>query len=195
MTGHQHMDDARASMRKLTYDDFLLFPDDGQRHELIDGEHYVTPSPNLWHQELSKRLTVELELHLRKHGGGRLFYAPLDCVFTLFDIVEPDLLLVTTDQLHILTEQHVKGVPALVVEILSRGTKKVDEKIKRDLYDRAGVREYWLIDPGAKRIAIHARSQARLRLRHDLLAERSDILTTPLLAGFALALSDYFGAP
>ncbi|MEO8680658.1 MAG: Uma2 family endonuclease [Vicinamibacterales bacterium] len=138
MTGPQHMDDARASTRKLSYQDFLLFPDDGQRHELINGEHYVTPSPNLWHQELSQRLNLELALHLRQYGGGRLFYAPLDCVLTNFDVVEPDLLLVTTDQLHILTEKHVKGAPALVVEILSPGTKKADETIKRDLYDRAG---------------------------------------------------------
>ena len=192
MAGHQHMDDARARARKLSYQDFLLFPDDGQRHELIDGEHYVTPSPNLWHQELSQRLNLELALYLRQHGGGRLFYAPLDCVFSNFDIVEPDLLLVATDQLHILTEKHVKGAPALVVEILSPGTRKVDETIKRDLYDRAGVREYWLVDPKGKRVVVHARQDALLTLQRELSAESGDTLTTAMLPGFALVLAAYF---
>ncbi len=192
MAGHQHIDDARASTRKLRYQDFLLFPDDGQRHELIAGEHYVTPSPNLWHQELLQRLNLELALHLRQHGGGRLFFAPLDCVLTEFDIVEPDLLLVTTDQLHILTEKHVKGAPALVVEILSPGTRKVDETIKRDLYDRAGVREYWLVDPKGKRVVVHARQDALLTLQRELSAESGDTLTTAMLPGFALVLAAYF---
>lgn len=192
MAGHQHTDEARASTRKLTYANFLDFPDDGQRHELIEGEHYVTPSPNLWHQELSKRLTFALESHLREHGGGRLFYAPLDCVFTDFDVVEPDLLLVTADQCHILTEAHVEGAPALVVEILSRGTRKVDETIKRDLYDRAGVREYWTVDPKARRVTVYARQDDRFERRHDLSAEGPDTLTTSLLPGFVLVLADYF---
>ena len=60
MAGHQPLNQALSSTRKLTYDDFLLFPDDGQRHELIEGEHYVTPSPNTRHQILSLRLTESL---------------------------------------------------------------------------------------------------------------------------------------
>lgn len=61
---------AAAQRRRLTYDDFLLFPDDGLRHEIIDGEHYVTPSPHLRHQELVGRLHFEIELYLRRHSGG-----------------------------------------------------------------------------------------------------------------------------
>ena len=77
---------------KLTYDDFLLFPDDGQRHELIDGEHYVTPSPNMKHQAISGNLFFMIRSWLEQHPVGRIFYAPFDVVFTNFDVVEPDLL-------------------------------------------------------------------------------------------------------
>ena len=77
---------------KLTYDDFLLFPDDGKRHELIDGEHYVTPSPNIRHQEISGRLYLSIASWLEVHPVGRVFYAPLDVLFSRFDVVEPDLL-------------------------------------------------------------------------------------------------------
>ncbi len=83
---------------KLTYDDFLLFPDDGQRHELIDGEHYVTPSPNIRHQRISKRLLVLIDVWLQEHPLGEVFYAPLDVRFSMFDVVEPDLLYVSNER-------------------------------------------------------------------------------------------------
>ena len=80
---------------KLTYDDFLLFPDDGKRHELIDGEHYVTPSPNIRHQTILGNLYFLIRTWLEQHPVGRVFMAPLDVVFTQFDVVEPDLLFVS----------------------------------------------------------------------------------------------------
>ena len=185
------MDSARKSDRKLTYDNFLMFPNDGQRHELIDGKHYVTPSPNTRHQQLSLRLTIALSRYLESSPGAELFYAPLDCVFTHFDIVEPDLLLVTADQREIITEKHVRGAPALVVEILSPGTRRVDQQIKRDLYDRVGVREYWVIDPIGNRIGVHRRADdGGLGVAADL--RERDTLTTPLLPGFTLGLRGFF---
>src|SRR5262245_18805626 len=111
-----------AEDSRLTYDDFLLFPDDGKRHEIIDGEHYATPSPNTRHQEIVGRLYFAIESHLRQHRGcGRVFVAPLDVVFTRWDVVEPDLLFVADDQSGILTEKNVQGPPALVIEVLSPG--------------------------------------------------------------------------
>jgi len=77
---------------RLTYDDFVLFPDDGQRHELIDGEHYVTPSPDLKHQAVLGNLHLAIGNWLAQHPLGRVFFAPFDVVFTRFDVVEPDLL-------------------------------------------------------------------------------------------------------
>ena len=81
-----------AQSMKLTYDDFVLFPDDGKRHELIDGEHYVTPSPNTRHQRISGRLHLLIANWLASNPLGEIFYAPFDIVFTTFDVVEPDLL-------------------------------------------------------------------------------------------------------
>jgi len=86
-------DDVRATGPgvKLTYDDFVLFPDDGKRHELIDGEHYVTPSPNTKHQKVSGNLFLLIGTWLEQHRIGQLFFAPFDVVFSQFDVVEPDL--------------------------------------------------------------------------------------------------------
>jgi Uma2 family endonuclease len=77
---------------KLTYDDFVHFPDDGQRHELIDGEHYVTPSPVPKHQRILWNLVAIMGPHLDAHPVGRAYTAPLDVLFSDLDVVEPDLL-------------------------------------------------------------------------------------------------------
>jgi Uma2 family endonuclease len=193
MEARDGADGIATSKAKLTYADFLLFPDDGQRHELIDGEHYVTPSPNIRHQQLSIRLSTELANYLRLHPIGEVFYAPLDCVMSDFDVVEPDLLVVLADQSNILTPQNVRGAPALVVEILSPGTRKVDERIKRDLYERAGVREYWVVDPLANKIRVHRReASGELRMGTVVKADSDDVLRTELLPEFQLPLGDYF---
>ncbi|MGH9386535.1 MAG: Uma2 family endonuclease [Vicinamibacterales bacterium] len=179
---------------RLTYDDFVQFPDDGLRHEIIDGEHYVTPSPNRRHQRLLRRLLFALESYLRLHPGvGEIFVAPFDVVLSHWDIVEPDLLLIANDQQEILTPLHVKGAPALVVEILSPSTRKRDQRLKRELFERQGVREYWMVDPEANRVSIHRRlSEGSFPCVATPSAADRDVLTTPILPGFGLALDELF---
>ena len=182
--------DARDS--RLTYDDYLLFPDDGLRHEIIDGEHYVTPSPNSRHQLLLGRLYFEIELCLRaRPGSGTVFLSPLDVIFTKWDVVEPDLLFIAADQEDILTDKNVQGAPALVVEIASPGTRRRDEQIKRQLFDRGGVREYWIVDPDAHVVRVFRRqSDGALAPMAGL--EQEAVLTTPLLPGLEIRLRDLF---
>jgi len=181
-----------ASARKLTYEDFLSFPDDGQRHELIDGVHYVTPSPATRHQRVSRDLLVALATFLNATGIGEVFAAPFDVVFSNFDIVEPDLLVILADQSEIVTDKHVRGAPAIVVEILSPGTRRRDEGIKRRLYERSGVREYWVIDPDLDSIVVEHLGPDAARAAHPLEAAAGDALTSSLLPGFSLRLLDLF---
>ena len=179
---------------RLTYDDFLLFPDDGKTHEIIDGVHFVTPSPTLRHQVLVGRLYYAIESHLRAHPAlGRVFVARLDVVFTKWDVVEPDLLFVAGDQSGIITERNVQGAPALTIEILSPGTRKTDEQIKRRLFEREGVREYWLVDPERDNVNVFRR-RADGSFPHDATLSRAthDVLTTPLLPGLVIPLQVVF---
>lgn len=179
---------------RLTYQDFLLFPDDGLRHEIIDGEHYVTPSPNLRHQELVLRLAVSLSNHLENRpDGGRVFIAPFDVVFSFHDIVEPDVIFVAPDQLDILTTKNIQGTPAMVVEILSPSTRKRDQQIKQKLYDRMGVHEYWLVDPELNVVSIYRRNaEGSFPLIASPSASGHDTLETPLLPGWSVELSRLF---
>ena len=178
---------------KLTYDDFVRFPDDGLRHELIDGEHYVTPSPNTKHQQVSLSLCLLVGTWLEHHPIGRLFYAPFDVVFTRFDVVEPDLLYLSNERAaDVLTSANVQGVPELVVEIGSPGTRRRDETIKRRLYERAGVSEYWVVDPDLDVVRIYRRDVDGFGRAIELMAEVGDVLTTPLLPGLEMALTRIF---
>jgi Uma2 family endonuclease len=75
--------------RKLTYEDYLLFPEDGNRHEILDGEHFVTAAPNLWHQSIIVELTSWIAPFVRRHRLGRLYVAPADVLLSEHDIVQP----------------------------------------------------------------------------------------------------------
>ena len=178
---------------RLTYDDFVHFPDDGNRHELIDGVHHVAPSPDVRHQVIVVRLVVEIATYLKQHPVGRVFVAPLDVVLSNHDVVEPDVLFVATDQTEMLTEKNVQGPPALVVEVLSPSTRKRDAQAKRRLFERAGVREYWLVDPELDTVQVLRLSlEGKLVRVAELSADDNDTLTTPLLPGCAIALPDLF---
>ena len=179
---------------RLTYDDFVHFPDDGMRHELIDGVHYVTPGPVTRHQLLVTRLLVAIGSYLELHPRvGQVFGSPLDTVFSQWDVVEPDLIFVAADQLNILTEPNIQGAPALVVEVLSPSTRKRDLGIKRQLFERGGVREYWVVDPKANDIAIYRRQpDGTLPKVLQLNSDDAARLSTPLLPGFALSLAKLF---
>jgi Uma2 family endonuclease len=190
--GSDPVDPARSGV-KLTYHDFVLFPDDGKRHELIDGEHYVTPSPNTRHQRISGNLFLMIGAWLEDHPIGQLFYAPLDVVLSNVDVVEPDLLYMSNERAaQVMTSLHVKGVPELVIEIGSPATRKRDETTKRRLYERFGVTEYWVVDPDLDLIRIYRRNGEHFDRAVEVSHERGDVLTTPLLQGLELPLQRIF---
>ena len=162
MSGSDHVKPAAPVVPprlKLTYDDFVLFPDDGKRHELIDGEHYVTPSPNVRHQQIQRELFGPIWSYLQTHPIGQVFISPLDVVFSRFDVVEPDLIYLSNERANtVLTQANVQGAPELVIEIGSPSTRQRDETIKRHLYERAGVSEYWVVDPEIDVVRVYRRT-------------------------------------
>ena len=184
---------ANPARVKLTYDDFLLFPDDGKRHELIDGEHYVTPSPNIRHQTILGNLYFLIRTWLEQHPVGRAFMAPLDVIFTQFDVVEPDLLFVSRQRApYILTAKHVTGAPDVVVEIGSPSTRKRDETIKRRLYERSGVSDYWVVDPDLDVVRVYRNRDGRFDRPVELRADAGDVLTSPHLDGLEMPVGRIF---
>lgn len=181
-----------GSSARFTWEDLCAFPQDGRRRELIDGELYVSPSPTLRHQQLSMRLTMAIGLYLRAHPLGELVAAPLDVILSDFDVVEPDLLYVSRARGAILHDW-VRGAPDLCVEILSSTSRRLDEQLKRRLYERAGVLEYWIVDPELEAVTVYGRTHVGFAHTANLSRERGGSLTTPLLPGLAIPLEDLFG--
>ena len=172
---------------KLTYEDYAKTPDD-ERYELIDGELIIMTSPTALHQELLKKLAAAFMV-LESRGLGTMFFAPLDVILSNFDVVQPDLIFISNARAHIIRE-YIRGAPDLLIEILSPSTERRDRIVKRDLYARHGVREYWLIDPYAKTATVLILG-ANGYNTHAVFGE-GDALTSPTLPGFALDLSELF---
>lgn len=178
--------------RKLTYEDYLLFPEDGLRHEILDGEHFVTSAPSLWHQTASANLTYFFVGFLRRNLLGRFFAAPCEVVLSEHDIVQPDLLFISKERLGILTEKNVQGAPDLVIEILSDNTSRRDKTLKRGIYERSGVLEYWIVDPQRQTVRIYRRSGEGFGATLDLSTAAGDTLMTPLLPGLEIPVGEIF---
>jgi Uma2 family endonuclease len=192
MSGEDVMKPANPAV-KLTYEDYLQFPDDGKRHELIDGEHFVTPTPIRKHQAVAGNLFGMLWNYLQQHRAGRVFAAPFDVILSDADVVEPDLLYLSNQRLsEIETSPWVRGAPDLVVEIGSPGTRRRDETIKRRLYERSGVSEYWVVDPEIDTVKVYRRHGDRFERTAELSAEAGDRLASPLFPDLELPLSKIF---
>lgn len=178
---------------KLTYMDLAQLPEDRMRHELIAGEHHVSPPPNLRHQAIAGRIYVSLVAHIEQAGGGDVYIAPTGVLLSDEDVVEPDVLYVSTQRHDILTEQWVRGAPDLVVEVGSPSTRRRDERDKLRLYERFGVLEYWLADPDLDALKVYRRVEGRLVRVAEPSLDNQDTLTTPLLPGLQVSLSKIFG--
>ena len=133
--------------RILTYEDYAQIPQDGCQHEIIDGVHYVNPAPNLYHQTVSRRMQFILYTQIEQQNLGVVFNAPCDVQISTHDILQPDLAVVLTENKHILLPEKIQGTPDLVIEILSLSSEARDRKLKRARYQKAGVPEYWIVDP------------------------------------------------
>jgi Uma2 family endonuclease len=180
---------------RFTYEDLAGFPDDGRRHEIVGGDHYVTPSPNVKHQAVLGNLMTALRNSLELDPRGFVFAAPLDVVLSDLDVVEPDLIYISRERRAILTDQNVRGAPDLLVEILSPGTRKTDEVVKRKVYEHYGIAEYWVVDPELDTIKIYRRERDAFVRAAELSSEHADILTTPLLPHFSIGLAKVFASP
>lgn len=140
--------------RKLKYDDYVHFPPD-KRWELIDGEALVVPAPNARHQRMLMRLSGWLFRHVEEHGGGEVFAAPFDVVLSDFDVFQPDVVFIASEDMDVLTAANVRGSPTWAIEVLSESQPWRDRKLKLQRYETFRVKEYWIVDPIEDSLAIY----------------------------------------
>jgi len=149
---------------KFTYEDYRQMPDD-RRYELLEGELVMAPSPITAHQRVSGRLEFLLREFVLKNNLGEVFDAPFDVVLSEENVVQPDILFVSRERSSIITADNITGAPDLVIEIVSPATEYRDREIKRKLYAKYGVKEYWLADPDKQTIEVMELSEEGFKTR------------------------------
>ena len=132
-----------------TIDELLALPEDGQRHELLDGVHVVSPAPAYLHQKVLMRFTKALLEAVAARDDLQLLASPADIVLGPRTLVQPDLFVLRIDPANPPMTWKDVGVPLLAVEVLSPSTAPRDRGAKRRIYQRAGVAEYWVVDSDA----------------------------------------------
>ncbi|HSD30451.1 MAG TPA: Uma2 family endonuclease [Gemmatimonadales bacterium] len=139
-----------ASPDVTTIAELLALPEDGLRHELLDGVHVVTPAPALLHQAMVRELMALLIPALQGQDRFHLFSSPADVILGVRTLVQPDVFVVVRQPGKPLRCWEDVGVPVLAVEILSPATATRDRGAKRHIYNQAGVGEYWIVDLDAR---------------------------------------------
>jgi len=174
----------------LTYEDYVLLPNDRNRYEILEGELNVTPAPSTKHQTASGNLFVLLAHYIKERDLGKLFYAPIDLILESTSVLQPDLLFVSKARQHIITERAIEGAPDLVIEILSPTTSRTDRVTKAQIYARHSIPAYWIVDPEQEAIEIYLLEADGYRLAVTLRGETPTI--APPFTELKIAARDVF---
>ena len=172
-----------------TYQDYLEETDEGEIYQIIEGELLMAPpAPASRHQFISGDLYYYLREYVYAHKLGKVAYAPIDVALDDKNVVQPDILFISKDNLGIIQERGIIGVPDVVIEILSPSTIQRDRYQKRELYEKFKVKEYWIVDIASQSIEV-------LRLKHDRyelhsFAVEKGVVQSSVIKGFEVELSE-----
>jgi Uma2 family endonuclease len=174
----------------LSWEDLLKLPEDECHYELLGGELYMSGMPTTRHERVSINLVFFIETYLRRTGYGQLFSSRTGVRLSPRDVVAPDLLVMTAARAALIGEEVIGGAPDLVVEILSPGTAKRDLGVKRELYERSGVGEYWIFDPIGEQADVYILVEKAFRFHGSFL--RNTLLRSVILPGLEIPLDEVF---
>jgi Uma2 family endonuclease len=175
---------------KFTYEEYRTLPENGKHYQVIDGDLIMSPAPTTRHQRILMDILLALGGFVKSHRRGEVLCAPLDIILSEDNIVQPDIVYISSKRRGIVFREGIRGAPDLCVEILSPSNRDLDLNAKRLLYARFGLPELWLVDPDADTLQIF-----RLQENHQAPLKvfgANDTLTSRLLSGFSLALDEVF---
>ncbi len=182
--------------QKLFINDYLNEAE-GFLYEIIDGEKTVTPAPLFEHQNLSKKLFRIFDRYVEENKLGTILYAPFDVILDKENVVQPDILFIANENLNKIKGQFW-GTPDLVIEIISSSSKYLDNVKKKELYQRFGVKEYWLVDPKYRNIEVFTLDETGNFKLHaeeyidEVNLEAKKVITSGFFENFEISLNDIF---
>jgi Uma2 family endonuclease len=174
-----------------TYEDWLNFPDDGWKYEIINGVLYMSPPPAIAHQDLSGGLFARMRIYAEDNDLGKVLEAPCGVRLPNQSVpVEPDIFFIKKEHSEIISTQYIEGVPDLIVEILSPSNASYDRETKFELYQKAGVPEYWLVDYEDQAVEIFTLVEDTYTLTGRYTP--GDTVTSNQLSGFRIVVRSLF---
>lgn len=172
---------------RTTAEEFLKYAPEDKKAELIDGVIIVSPPPLDAHERVQGFLYALLRMFVEISNLGEVRGSRTAVILTDGHIFEPDILFIARDRLDIIEERGVKGAPDLVIEILSASTAERDRGVKFHTYERAGVRDLWLIDPyGPAGTEFYQREETIFK---PVMPDASGVVYAQAMPGFKLNTS------
>ena len=181
--------DLGAPKKQATYADYLKTPEGG-KFQLIAGEILEMTSPSLYHQRIITKLSTIINNFLLNHSIAEVFVAPLDVYFSDTEVYQPDILILLNESFSKMKENKIEGAPDLVVEVLSPSTAYYDLKHKKSIYEKQGVREYWIVDPIDKTLEIFELQNGKFISTGEL--SKNEIAKSKLISGMEVSLDIVF---
>ncbi|MFQ5629708.1 MAG: Uma2 family endonuclease [bacterium] len=172
-----------------TYEDYKQLPDDRWIYEIIEGELYMSPAPKPRHQKSVLKLGSKLDLFCEEHSVGEIYVAPIDVKLPGFaDPVQPDVVFVLHNRLSIVKEDYIEGAPDFLAEVLSPSNWIVDRQKKFEIYAKAGVKEYWIIDPKMRTIEQFVLRDSNYELLGKF--EEGEAVRSEVVQGFSIEVNE-----
>ena len=176
--------------KEWTYEEYYKI-DDGNQYQVMKGELIMVPAPSTDHQRFSRYIEFILYNYIKKLALGEVFNAPIDLILDDKIVVQPDLVFISKEKANIIKKRGIFGVPDLIVEIISKSSIKMDRQEKFKLYEKYGVKEYWIADPNNKTIECFFLENSKYEI-FCYADEKDNILKSKLLDGLEVNLNDIF---
>lgn len=158
--------------------------------EIINGEEVVTPSPLSKHQSILLRLAVLVKKYIDENGLGSIFISPLDVILEEgVNRLQPDLIFIRKENLGIV-QDWIRGVPDLVIEVASKGTITLDSIIKKEIYEKYGVAEFWLVLSEEKTMQVYTIENNRYKIFN--FAEIEGTVKSQIIKGLEVSIKEVF---
>ena len=179
--------------RVWTREEVLALPDDGNRYELVDGMLLVSPSPKNRHQRVVRALFRLVDPYVERHAIGETLFAPADLDLRSSQFVQPDLFVLPLDAGRSRGGVAAAGIPMLVAEVLSPSSVEHDRVAKRQLYQKAGVATYWIVDLDARAFEVWTPRARKPVIETQRVSWHPEAAAAPLVIGLEMFFAEDFG--